>query len=126
MKLYLAEGLAFTSVTLSHQGRTLHLDRVLVDTGSAGTQFQVDQIANIGLVQEPHDMIHRVFGVGGGEFVFSKTVEQLSVGGLVATPFQIEVGAMDYGLELEGILGMDFLLQVGAVLDLARLEIHPA
>ena len=36
--------------------------------------------------------------------------------------FEIEVGAMDYGFrfELGGIVGMDFLEQVGAVIDLRR------
>jgi hypothetical protein len=40
--------------------------------------------------------------------------------------FAIEVGAMDYGFSLDGIVGMDFLLQVGAVIDLSRLEVHQA
>ena len=34
--------------------------------------------------------------------------------------------ANDYGLDLDGILGMDFLLHVGAVIDLAALRIHQA
>jgi hypothetical protein len=31
---------------------------------------------------------------------------------------------MDYGIELGGILGMDFLRAAGAIIDLARGEIH--
>ena len=38
--------------------------------------------------------------------------------------FEIEVGAMDYGFDIDGIVGMDFLIQVGAVIDLERLEIY--
>jgi hypothetical protein len=33
---------------------------------------------------------------------------------------------MDYGFAIDGIIGTDFLLQVGAVIDLSRLEIHRA
>ncbi len=33
---------------------------------------------------------------------------------------------MDYGVELDGILGMDFLASVGAVIDLARMEVRAA
>jgi hypothetical protein len=91
-----------------------------------GTLFQVDRLENIGLVQEPQDLIHRVHGVGGAEYVFSKQIDHLSVGDLSASDFPIEIGAMAYGIELEGILGLDFLLQVGAILDLASLEIRPA
>jgi len=42
------------------------------------------------------------------------------------TNFAIEVGAMDYGFAIDGIIGTDFLLQVGAVIDLSRLEIRRA
>lgn len=53
-------------------------------------------------------------------------MERLSLGALQANDFVIEIGAMNYGLDLDGILGMDFLLHVGAVIDLAALRIHQA
>jgi len=31
---------------------------------------------------------------------------------------------MDYGFDIDGIIGMDFLLEVKAVIDLAKLEVH--
>ena len=31
-----------------------------------------------------------------------------------------------HGFDIEGIVGMDFLTQTRAVIDLSRLEIHPA
>ena len=37
---------------------------------------------------------------------------------------RIEVGALDYGMNISGILGTDFLVAVGAVIDLARLDVH--
>ena len=57
--------------------------------------------------------------------MFTKRVDRLSVGDLQVNDFQIEVGAMDYGFDIDGIIGMDFLIQVGAIIDLAKLEIHP-
>jgi len=33
---------------------------------------------------------------------------------------------MDYGFSIDGIIGLDFLLQVGAVIDLAKLEVTQA
>ena len=71
-------------------------------------------------------MVHRIRGVGGTEFVFTKRVDRLSVGDLQVNDFQIEVGAMDYGFDIDGIIGMDFLTQVGAIIDLAKLEVYPA
>lgn len=73
---------------------------------------------------EPDDEIRRIRGVGGTEFVFMKRVDRVTVGELAVKDFLIEVGAMDYGFEMDGIIGMNFLIAVGAVLDLSRLEIR--
>ena len=32
--------------------------------------------------------------------------------------FQVDIGGMDYGFDINGILGTDFLIQSGAILDL--------
>lgn len=37
--------------------------------------------------------------------------------------FKIEVGVMDYGFEINGILGMDFMKVVGAVINLDKMEV---
>ncbi len=124
MKIRLQEGLPYVTAILTHQGQQLTLVNVLLDTGSAGTVFSADKLLAIGLRLETDDFVHRIRGVGGAEFVFTKRIERLSVGELQADDFEIEVGAMDYGFDIDGIVGMDFLIQVGAVIDLERLEIY--
>lgn len=37
--------------------------------------------------------------------------------------FKIEVGVMDYGFEINGILGMDFLRKVGAEINLYEMKV---
>ncbi len=39
-------------------------------------------------------------------------------------PFVIEIGGMDYGFDIQGILGMDFLTTAGAKIDLEKMEIE--
>lgn len=56
--------------------------------------------------------------------MFTKSLDRLTLGSLSVADFEIEVGAMDYGVDMEGIVGMDFMLQVGAKIDLAQLEIY--
>lgn len=124
MQIRIDGGLPFVTAIIGHHSHTLKLNRVLVDTGSAGTIFNADRVADLGLVLEPHDTIFRIRGVGGAEFVFAKIVDSLAVGKLALPNFQIEVGAMDYGFKLDGIIGMDFLHQTEAILDLGRLEIR--
>jgi hypothetical protein len=45
---------------------------------------------------------------------------------LRVSKFEIEIGAMDYGFEIDGIVGMDFLTQVGALIDLESKNLFPA
>ncbi len=123
MKLSLERGLLFTSVTIVHKNQTLLLERVLVDTGSAGTIFQTEQLHKIGIVYELEDEMHRIRGVGGTEFVFAKQLGQVDVGNLIIQNFDVEVGFMDYGFELHGILGLNFLRSTKAVIDLNTLEL---
>jgi hypothetical protein len=126
MRIEVRDGLPYVAVTLQYRGQQLDLANVLLDTGSAGTLFAADQVLTVGLQYETHDPVHRIRGVGGAEFVFIKRLDRLSVGELQVSDFAIEVGAMEYGFAIDGIIGTDFLLQVGAVIDLSRLEIHRA
>ena len=123
MKIHLRKGLPYVTATIRHHDQQLTLERVLLDTGSAGTVFSADKILSIGIKYEAEDAVHRIRGVGGAEFVFAKKVNCLSLGVLEVEDFEIEVGAMDYGFDIEGIIGMDFLTQCGAMIDLSHLEI---
>lgn len=124
MKVRLKDGLPYVEVSLTYRGRQITFENVLLDTGSDGAIFSADRVLAIGLHLEPNDFIHRIRGIGGAEFVFTKPLDRLTLGPLSVTDFEIEVGAMDYGVDMDGIVGMDFMLQVGAKIDLAQLEIY--
>ena len=126
MKIRIRNGLPFISTTLIHHSQRVTLKNVLLDTGSAGSIFSADKVAGIGLTYEPNDFVHRIRGVGGSEFVFTKPVGVLKVGDLKVEKFEIEIGAMDYGFDMDGIIGLDFLTKVGALIDLDRKELVSA
>jgi len=118
------QGLPFIQVSLIHRHQQLSFNQVLLDTGSVGTVFSADKVADLGLQFECQDPVHRICGVGGAEFVFSKRVDGLALGTFELRNFEIEIGTLDYGLAIDGILGINFLRQVGACIDLAKLEIY--
>ena len=126
MKLRIERGLPFAQITIVHAGQRLTLERVLVDTGSAGTIFQTAVLQRIGIEYSPDDEMHRIRGIGGTEFVFIKQLEVVEVGDLLVMDLSVEVGWMDYGFELHGILGLDFLRKSAALIDLAALELRRA
>ncbi|MBN1659530.1 MAG: retropepsin-like domain-containing protein [Anaerolineae bacterium] len=124
MRIWIEDGLAYATATLVYAGKELVIDRVILDTGSVGTVFAVDTVSEIGLLMAPQDPIHRLWGVGGTEFVFGKSSDSLVLGELAVEDFTIQVGAMDYSLGIKGIIGMDFFLRARAIIDLDLLEIR--
>ncbi|WP_251628493.1 retropepsin-like aspartic protease [Niallia sp. MER TA 168] len=109
---------------LTYRGQSLWLKRVLVDTGSGGTIISTDLAESIGIIAEEDDMIYRISGVGGSEFVFSKRVDSIKIGEAEIRDFPLEVGAMNYGFDLDGIIGLDFLQQIKAIINIDKLIIE--
>ncbi|HSN26644.1 MAG TPA: hypothetical protein VLT45_10165, partial [Kofleriaceae bacterium] len=62
----------------------------------------------------------RLRGVGGYEHVFSRRVDRFAIGDHGLDNFELEIGEMDYGVLIGGILGMDFLRAASAIVDLGR------
>ena len=126
MRIRIKNGLPYVTATLVYHSQRATLKNVLLDTGSAGSIFSTDKIASIGLTYEPNDFVHRIRGIGGSEFVFTKRVDLLMAGDLMVEKFEIEIGAMNYGFDMDGIIGVDFLTKVGALIDLDRKQLISA
>ena len=124
MRLQLRDNLPFVSITINHQGKNIKIKNVLVDTGSGGTILAADVLSKIGIVPQADDTLHTIFGVGGSEVVFTRKIDELKTGTFTIKQFEIEIGGMDYGFNIQGILGMDFLISAGANIDLNKLKIE--
>lgn len=126
MRLTLRSDLAFVTAALTYRGATVEVPDVLVDTGAASTVINADIAADVGIYLGRGDRLRMLRGVGGREFVFVRRVDRFAIGGHGVDDFELEVGEMDYGFEIGGILGMDYLRTAGAVIDLGRLTIELA
>ena len=124
MQLKLRDDLLFASVKVAYRGAEIEIPDVLVDTGSASTMFATDIVAQIGIIPEPQDVLRMIRGVGGTEVVFTRQVDRLQVGQESIEQFRIEVGGMDYGFRINGILGTDFLVKAGAIINLRTLKLE--
>ncbi len=118
------DGLLLTDMEISFKGQSLFLNRVLVDTGSGSTVISTDLAESIGIVAEENDMIYRVSGVGGSEFVYSKKIDSIKIGDMSAENFSLEIGAMNYGFDLDGIIGLDLLQQIKAIINIDKLTLE--
>ncbi|CUS04035.2 conserved protein of unknown function [Candidatus Promineifilum breve] len=124
MQISLKDDLPFISIFLSYAGQATEIYDVLIDTGSVSTVLAADVVATLGITPAPTDELRILRGVGGTEAVFSRIVDFLRIGDFGIPNFEIEIGGMDYGFAINGILGMDFLTQVGAIIDLNTLSLE--
>ncbi len=123
VKLRLDGGLPFVAIQVGWEQSSLTLYAVLLDTGSASTVLSADRLSTLGIKLEPQDPIHRIVGVGGGEFVYGKRLPWVTLGNCRALDVPVEFGAMSYGFRIAGILGMDSIQQIGLLIDLHKLEV---
>ena len=123
MKLTLVDNLPFSQIMVTYRGVATTIDNVLIDTGSATTILAADRLTAVHITPEPNDTLHTIRGVGGTEVVFTRQVDYVQIGEQQVPNLEVEVGGMDYGFEINGILGMDFLLQAGAIINLQDLSL---
>jgi hypothetical protein len=119
-------------VRVIHDGTAVEVADVLVDTGSASTLLNADigcappemgSFSDLGIFPRPDDRLRTLRGVGGREVVFARNIERLEVGERGLDNFEVEIGGMDYGFAISGILGMDFLTKTGALINLRDLTL---
>jgi predicted aspartyl protease len=87
MNLKLKYGLPFVEVKLTHKGKSLSFDNFLIDTGSASTIIAAEIAVELGLGPEPLDVIRKIHGVGGIEYVYEKRINKIQLGAKKLTWF---------------------------------------
>jgi hypothetical protein len=124
MKIDIQYELPFVKLVVQYRGKRLILNKVLLDTGSAGTILNANVVDEIGVVPEENDAVDIIRGVGGVEYVYVKNFEKIILGEVSQENFQVEIGNMDYGLEIDGILGFDFIQSSKLVIDSKDLLVY--
>jgi hypothetical protein len=95
-----------------------------MDTGSAGTILKAELLHSIGVYPEANDYTCAIRGIGSSEVVFFKTINSVKIEDIRLDHFEIEVGEMNYGFPIDGILGFDFIQLAGIVIDTKKMKIH--
>lgn len=124
MQLLVKYSLPFVNVIISDKGKAIDVPNVLVDTGSASTMLAADMLTKIDINPSAGDILHTIRGVGGVEVVYLRKVDIIKVGDRTIEDFDLEVGGMDYGFDINGILGMDFLTAAGAIINLKNMRLE--
>lgn len=116
VKLQYQDDLLFTSLDLTINNENLYLENVLIDSGSATTLINADYIFLDGT-----EKILNVQGVGGYEKVLFKQIDNFQIDNFTLNDISICVGDMDYGINIDCILGLDILKALNANISIKNM-----
>jgi hypothetical protein len=109
--------LLFCSLDLTINNKVLHFKNVLLDTGSATTLINSDYINFDG-----NEEIINVHGVGGYESVLMKSFKSISINnGTTVYDVLLCVGEMDYGIDIDLLIGLDLLKTLNADISIKNM-----
>ncbi|WP_240416340.1 retropepsin-like aspartic protease [Paenibacillus periandrae] len=126
MKIDFVDGLLQTSITLNYKGQVLSIDKLVIDTGASHTLLSADVVADIGVYFETGDEIISAFGIGGEESCFRKLFDTVQLGSFVIKNFKLDVGSLHEKLSINGLIGLDMLMEASIILDLSELIMYPS
>ncbi|QKY68327.1 retropepsin-like aspartic protease [Lentibacillus sp. CBA3610] len=123
MEIKYKHGLLLVDMTLGYNGKNKVIKNLVVDTGAARTLISQNAVDDIGMQVDLHDKIVTYYGIGGKEYAFRKNVDSIQISDY--TIENIEVDFNDFGYEdINGLLGLDLLMQAGFTIDLLQLEMN--
>jgi len=116
----LKRGLIYIHTSVRHAGNIIETDNCIFDTGSAGTTFDADRMATIGLALTDESKIRRLAAVGGYQRVFTRSVDELHLGGMILSDIEIEIGDLTSTFNIDGIIGTDIIQRFDWELNFSR------
>lgn len=124
MQIEFKDGLLFASIQISFRGSAKVIGNIVIDTGAAESIISPDAVEDIGIFAEPEDSVNSFYGVGGSlHNFFSKNVGEIQLGQVRLEEVKMDFGVIDPKGYVNGLLGLDLLMKLGAVLDLKRLSL---
>lgn len=113
INLKFKNSLLFCELDIKINGQLLHLNNVLIDTGSATTLINSDYVSLDG-----SEEFINIYGVGGYEAVLNKHFNTIIINDISINDTIISVGELDYGIDIDMLLGLDLLQKLNANLNI--------
>ena len=124
MKIEFRDGLLFTSLEIKYKGKSKIIDNIVIDTGAAGSIISPDAVDDIGIYAEIGDRLIEYYGIGGSTHnAFIKNIDEIKLEDKSIENTYMDFGIIDTKGEINGLLGLDILIEIGAIIDLKNLII---
>jgi len=124
VKIYKFDGLICTDMKIIFNGNEKTLKNAVIDTGAAETIVNSVCVKDIGLKPEFIDDFCYTYGIGGEIPYFKKQVKSVSIDSFEFQKVLVDFGEIDYTGEVSGVVGLDFLEKMKAIIDVEIPEIR--
>ena len=122
MRFEFRHGLIWVAITLVYEGKSVDIDRCILDTGSATTAIDIDLVA---FNYQKSAIIRRLRGLGGGtQEVVCQNIDSLKLDDTELSPIDIEFGDISSTLGINGFIGNDILSRFSLTTDFFEREIE--
>ena len=119
-KLEFKNGLLYTEIELIHDGKSVVVNDVIVDTGASHTIILPEYLEMMDVGFSEDDTIVRASGYGGSiEYSVRKSINKISCGDITVNNIRLDFGQIDPLERVNGLLGLDFLKASNIIIDLA-------
>ncbi len=114
-------GLIWVAVALVYEGKSVDIDRCILDTGSATTAIDIDLIS---FNYHKPAIIRRLRGLAGGtQEVVCQSIDRFCIGNVELSPIEIEFGDIASTLGIHGFIGNDILSRFDLTINFRTQEI---
>jgi hypothetical protein len=125
MKIKFNNGLLYAALELTYNGKLKILDNIIIDTGAAHSIICPDIVEDLGIEDSPEDELITMYGIGGAQYAYRKKIESIKFGSCLVNEYKLDFGYIDENGRINGLLGLDLLMEMGLILDLKNLKIYP-
>src|SRR3989339_406889 len=118
MNIYKFDNLICTDIVINFRGKEKLLKNVVIDTGAAQSIINSVSVESIDILAEYFGELSTTWGIGGEMAFFTKTIDSIKIADIEFTMLEIDFGEIDSKGELTGLIGIDLLEKMRAVIDI--------
>ncbi|WP_154826366.1 retropepsin-like aspartic protease [Clostridium butyricum] len=125
VEIQFKNGLLYTCIELMHEGKSITVNDVIIDTGAFHTILSPDFLEELQAGFTDDDVLIEAYGYGGASnYAVIKRIDNISCEDIMLNDFKIDFGEIDPDEKVNGLLGLDFFRKAEIVLDIADLIMY--
>jgi len=119
MKIAFKNELLYASLEIIYKGKTKIVNDMIIDTGASHTIISPDAV----IEPEGQDEFVTMYGIGGEQYAYRKSIEGIKMCNYELKDIKIDFGLVDDYGKINGLLGLDILLNLNVNIDLKNFTI---